>query len=251
MELMMKKVLCMLFMGLLLVGVTCGPALADYTQTFNDTTYVRQAGTQNWMDVVGDANHYNILYTSVTWSDDDVTIKIRTNNNGNPLFPSLDKIADVAIDLDENGVWDTGIVLKDHIEGTKSFTAGQVYSNLANTNWNFFPTYGSSGVADSYDTNNTPGGPYNPANIPLLLNSGNSSYNGSVSWPASSPTDIIITLNDINTDGSWNSFKFLWASETCGNDTQSNNFAVPLPGAVLLLGAGMVRLVAYARRREE
>jgi len=32
---------------------------------------------------------------------------------------------------------------------------------------------------------------------------------------------------------------------------QQDSAVVPLPGAVLLLGAGMARLVAYARRRQE
>jgi hypothetical protein len=37
---------------------------------------------------------------------------------------------------------------------------------------------------------------------------------------------------------------------SCGNDCAIGHGVVPLPGAVLLLGAGMVRLVAYARRRD-
>ena len=47
-------------------------------------------------------------------------------------------------------------------------------------------------------------------------------------------------------------FAFLWGTGQCANDTIEGSRpsgVVPLPGAFLLLGAGLVRLTAYARKR--
>jgi hypothetical protein len=59
--------------------------------------------------------------------------------------------------------------------------------------------------------------------------------------------DYIVAFEDGNSGSG--SYEVLGDSDF--NDLVLHVKAVPLPGAVLLLGAGMVRLAAYARRRKE
>ncbi|MEJ2673382.1 MAG: hypothetical protein P8168_14525 [Deltaproteobacteria bacterium] len=58
--------------------------------------------------------------------------------------------------------------------------------------------------------------------------------------------EVAIDLGDISGLDP-GAFDFIWATRTCANDTAEGK--VPLPGALILLGAGLVRLTAYARRR--
>ena len=247
-----------MLLGLVLGVVICLPGLALATSTtFLDQTLIQQSNTGQWLDIAGDANHYDIKQTSVTWSGSDVTIKIHTNDPGTPAF-SGDYIADFGIDKNRDGVWESGIVLKAH----DSFTAGTVYTLASasdNSHWYVTndPPFNYGGYGAKYDRNNDPNpvGSHSPADVPVLLRSGSySTFAGSVSW--GSDPDLIaaylvtIALTGINTDGSWNNFDFLWGSETCANDTQFGHANVPLPGALLLLGAGMVRLLAYGRRKK-
>jgi hypothetical protein len=82
--------------------------------------------------------------------------------------------------------------------------------------------------------------------IPVLRGSDTGDVN--VVWTlgtGSLDNTVSITLGNLVGDN----FKFIWSPSTCANGPMEGT--VPLPGAVLLLGAGMVRLVAYARRRQE
>lgn len=73
------------------------------------------------------------------------------------------------------------------------------------------------------------------------------SYNAVSNKPWS--YEIVFELGDLGSAFNPNAFKALWGTGTCANDTFEA--VVPLPGALLLLGAGLVRLAAYARRRQD
>lgn len=53
-------------------------------------------------------------------------------------------------------------------------------------------------------------------------------------------------LSNLNLGSQWS---FVQTGANCGNDAVAG--CVPIPGALLLLGAGLGRLAAYARRRQE
>jgi hypothetical protein len=73
-------------------------------------------------------------------------------------------------------------------------------------------------------------------------------YLGLMDWTAGL-TDTHFELSGINLTQltALGTSPFFHFSFSCGNDAMDGK--VPLPGAVLLLGAGMARLAAYARRR--
>jgi hypothetical protein len=264
------KRLVKVFMVLALGAVICLPGMAfATTQTFSDQTLVKQSNA-GWMDIVGDA-HYDIHSMSVTWSGSNVVIQIHTNDNGTPEF-AADYIADLAVDLNRDGVWDTGIILKaDARRGTdpgnatwfwkQPGTAGQVFTltSPSNNDWIFTntPEFGYGGYAQYYDHSNNPviAGTHDPQDIPVMLKDldhygyAYTLFDGTVTWTHPSDYLITVTLNGINADGSWNDFNLLWGSETCGNDVQFNRF-VPLPPSMLLLGSGLLGLVGLRWRRK-
>lgn len=258
----MKNVFLISIAAVFMITLASGLALAT-TTTFLDQTLVQQSNTGQWLDIVGDANHYDIKQTSVTWNGTDVTIAIHTNDPGTPAF-SGDYIADLGIDKNRDGVWESGIVLKTDARRDSSFTAGTVFTLAGasnNSHWYVTndPPFNYGGYGSKYDRNNNPnpGGSHSPADIPVLLRSGYSysTFAGSVSWVAD--PDLIanylvtITLTGVNGDGSWNHFDFLWGGETCGNDTQFDHANVPLPGSLLLLGTGLLGLAGATWRRRQ
>ncbi len=94
-------------------------------------------------------------------------------------------------------------------------------------------------------------------NIPVWIKEMGNNYGygyfpgGPVTWDLTGSTNPLYKVTVVT--GIWEDdpnakFRVLWATATCANDVVST---VPLPGAVLLLGAGLVRLAAYARRRQD
>jgi hypothetical protein len=248
----MKKIFLISIAAVFMITLGSGLALAT-TQTYADNTLVQASGSGSgytggaWYDIIGD-QHYDIIQTSVTWSGSDVTLAISTKNNGTP--EGSDHIADVAIDLDRDGVFESGIVLKAH----DSLTAGTVYTlstATANTDlWKITDNYPGGVYSTNYDRNNSTT-IHDPAKIPVYLKNitYDSTFAGSVSWTQPSDYLVTITLTGINTSGDWDHFDFLWGSETCGNDTQFDHANVPLPPSMLLLGTGLLGLVGLRARK--
>jgi len=81
--------------------------------------------------------------------------------------------------------------------------------------------------------------------VPVFATGTGTFVAGLVSWGADPVIDLSL-LPEFDMSKGWN---FLWATGTCANDTATGQ--VPLPGAILLLGAGLARLAAYARRKRD
>ncbi|MDD3579839.1 MAG: hypothetical protein PHW74_02325 [Desulfobacca sp.] len=112
------------------------------------------------------------------------------------------------------------------------------------------------------------GGAYRPAQFPpigetspvetLLSNAAPTGWVGNLTWvvndvtlnPKNAIPDYLITVAfpgqpSMLTAG----FELLWGTAECGNDIVHDPNVVPLPGALLLLGLGMIRLMVYRRRK--
>jgi hypothetical protein len=106
-----------------------------------------------------------------------------------------------------------------------------------------------------YDADNVTGDPRDPQPVPVIIRTANATLLPAitgVSWNTPSGKDGIYRI-DITGFGdlvpSGQPYAFLWGSGDCANDTAQS--CVPLPGAVLLLGSGLVSLAAYARWRRQ
>jgi hypothetical protein len=147
------------------------------------------------------------------------------------VFAGTNAPGDIASLIWDNTLQNGGLFVKK--AGTNAF---QFIQNFAGINANFFGFYYNYTMNDtpvtlySYDALNSgftrDGEPFNAAALTYK------STTGSI-WK--------IAFDDLQVDWDYNDFVVRMESVD----------PVPLPGAVLLLGAGMVRLVAYARRRRE
>ena len=248
----------------LMLGMWTNQSLA-YTQTYLDNTLIQASGSSSvytqgqWYDTIG-GNNYELYKIDVTWSGNDVIIDIYTNTSGNRI--SGDYVADLALDLDQNGYWETGIVLKNNDRTTLDNNTLYTFSNANNDQWQVADDFSSLGGVwgTKYDRSNNPNpaGSHDPYDPPVRLITDVtpiSSQTITASWgvaPNGSPTSYLleITLAGVNLNGDWNDFDILWGTQTCANDTMYAQVHTPIPASVFLLGSGLLGLSLVGWRRK-
>ncbi len=244
----MKKILY-LFLTVSLVLLSTSGVMAN-TYSFNDTTLVQpwlgnSATGAAWIDVEGD-NFFNTYKVDVTFTGNDVKFEIYTNypSTGHD-FPPFVAPADLALDLNGDGVFEKGIVLY----GRPGFTLGELCNvNVTPTGWKssvdlFGP--GSPGTYGGRYDQSAPKIPY--TQIAAGTDTG---VNAAVSWNSigSNPVyRVDVLLSDVNSSGDWNNLTFFWGTGTCDNDGITGT--VPLPPSVLLLGSGLVGVCLLRGRK--
>lgn len=182
------------------------------------------------------------------------TLQLFTNWKGGLGDPEDTGVqtADLFFDLGCNGTWDKAVGLHfPSMTYNQALTANVYGANLTHTT-----SY------DKYYNNNNfiYGGKFNPAKPEFVPTRATSQATGTtqVTWnffpdatgafgdPGDPFYRIDVDLTGLDLTGPYG---FVWGSGDCANDTIQG--CVPIPGAILLLGAGLTRILAYARRRQE
>jgi hypothetical protein len=209
--------------------------------------------------VVGKASDFNTV--GAVLSGDILTIYTNWS-------PALDKYAgmtgintaDLFIDINCDGHFDYAIGLDTLKTWCAPARAGKVYQINGAQDYQT-----SQQIMQSYHYNNEYGGRYDrnngigskdPQPVPVLA-TGDPLQNISVvvNWGAGdhgASNSVAIDLTNLLPELNGNDWSFVWGTGTCANDTIQGCYhcdPTPLPGALILLGAGLVRLAAYGRRR--
>jgi hypothetical protein len=115
---------------------------------------------------------------------------------------------------------------------------------------------GSYAISDDFDP--SPGSFNYNHNVPVQITTIGNNYGwtsfggGSSAWNGvgSNPNWAVnVVTGGLYQDDPHGVYCLTWGTATCANDVVQG--CVPIPGAILLLGGGLVRLAAYARRRQD
>lgn len=247
---MRNKLVFLAILSALVLGLATG-AWA-YTVTVMDTTLVKSYVGSNpylyngqyWHDVIGAVGGgspfqpgFAVEKAEITWSGADVQIKFYTNYPAAGLVIGGTNVgvADLFLDLDENGIFESGVKMS-------GADQGKFYGSLDIIQYSAY-YFGSGGwiYGGKYDQTN-------PQDPPVTFTSTANPISGTLSWTGSGPYEVVIDLPGVNSDGSWNKFGFFWGVAHCSNEAISA-VVTPLPGAVWLLGAGLLGLLGWRRRQ--
>ena len=250
--LMKKIVIVSLALGLL-AALGAGPAQA-YSYTFPNHTLVdayyhgspsTYSGWTGWFDVIGEPSLFDTLGADLTTNG-----HLQIYSNWGPARDGTDgaTTADLFLFIGNHQTPDLAV-------GLDAGRAGKVYINpTISTSTDQFGANNSNYIyGGKYDYNHGLG-PKDPLDVPVLATSSPQSSTITVSWGsgASKGAAYMVDIDlmalsamgiDLGTD-----WRFVWGSGTCANDTAQGHH-VPLPGAFILLGAGLVRLLAYGRQQ--
>lgn len=193
---------------------------------------------EGWYDVAGWAGFQTYQINVIWHAGDDVHLQIFTDfpetgyGDGTPYgYPhgGLYQLADVAFDLDLDGVWDTGVALIDHGaipadpggnnppgygQPADSFVKGKIYTANA---W-FSPQdihYYHWAYAGKYDMDD-PKTPF--AWMRLGSEIGDAEITYTDLGAANPKYKIDIILRGINSSGKWDHFSIYWGTGNCCND---------------------------------
>jgi hypothetical protein len=259
------------FIALLTIALMALMASGVCAYTFNNDTLVESwrftsavnytdelGGTGKWHDVIGPLSQFQTFGANLNKATDTLTIYTNWGGAGNNYAGAY--TADLFLDLNFDGSWDAAVRLDNATINGPNVAGGDDLTNGGKGSIYYNPLYKTS--QDLFKgTGNIYGGQYDksaPKAVATLVTSDASSTDfATVTWTGANNgiyPEWAIAVDLTNVVGfDPDNFVFLWGTGTCANDTAQGYIkggVVPIPGAFVLLGVGLVRLAAYGRRRK-
>jgi len=255
----MKKITIICLTAIFLIGFT--PALVR-AYTINDTTQVGRGRTNDtihrgMIDAIGPG--YNVYGIDIRWMEDWLFFDIYTDFNGYENAGGVAiTLADLALDLDLDGIYEYGIDLTTD-SSKNAIQESKVYSGVSWLTSKDFLEGKTSGVweyGEYWGTNNLA-----PAPI-VEINTGIYAGNASLFKTALSghEADFLYTVQvspSVFGDDLGSEIRLFFATATCANDIiggaslvpeTPGSPEVPVPAPIILLGCGLLGLAGLRKK---
>jgi hypothetical protein len=235
--------------------------------TINDNTKVLQKRSNGggygttWTDVIGSSSQFNVYGIDVSFSSGDITFDMYTNFNSDGKYQLkpyeiYTYLADLALDVDQDGTYDYGVIMIGHNEWTRGvhiplFNGGVGLYSVSSweTSFDFMDGYKSPMVyyGGKWDENDP--------KIPVVaVKSGTNVGNVDVTFtniPGDNPNyKWTATFDYTLVPGLTDGFDVFWGGMTCSNDAISGSVAnsgsgssTPEPATLVLMSFGLIGLV--------
>ncbi len=232
----------------LLIGLSLGAsgALADsfivnntlVSRSDNPTVFANDGR----VNPIQNAGTYDFNTYGATWNSGTNTLRIYTNwtnlNDGPPPFDNFVTTADLFLDTNHDGKYDTSV-------GLGLARLGNIYTGAVTDSWV------NGGYVGGYNITSAANPVSHRVGVTMANDTGNDT---TVTWSAlgsySTPVGnshyyVDVYLGNLVSGN----FTFLWASGTCANGPMEAQ--VPIPPTALLLGTGLLGLVGLGWRRRK
>jgi hypothetical protein len=250
---------------LLFAILATAPQVSAFSYFTPDRTPVLEGHSRSdqyadWTDVIGDENIFGVAGARTTWSGSRITFDLYTNFSGEHSFSTKSDgttyhfyLSDLALDVDRDGFFEYGIVLKDHSEwregvapSAPNLAVGLYSVTQWDTSSHFFEEntgseFGGIGYGEWYfDGFNvmTPvvaiaeGSRLDAANNPLVVDVRAEGMDSLWTYSISFDASLIPGLDS-------GKGMFFWGGANSASDAITGAI-VPEPSTMVLLGAGLV-----------
>ena len=216
-------------------AATASDDLSAYTHWYADSTAISavgptETGNTGWRDIIG-ARIFDTEAIAARWQDDTLYLAMVTrfpNRNvesaGRPVSP-----ADLALDLDGDGTWETGIVLSDiratgdrGVTRPAEFRAGNAYTV---TRWHqpsdiLQTTYGGQWLSQAKNHQDSRAGNFMPVWIAEGVK--RDDLQVSVTWQPMTDGvrhSVLIAVSAKDGNAQLGRMNLFWGTAVCGNDS--------------------------------